>query len=562
MSLKLKLSTSKAPEGSVPPTPSSAHAGTTPGSGGGVKLKLNASQPPTPATETPASAALPPPATKKPKQAASTPRNAKGKGGGGGGNKKRAANDDISPAPKRPNKGAAPKRNISISIKASGAAQAKAANDAPSSAAGSSKILLRRKSTQPKLRTLMVKRPPPTRQPGQGYDSEDSEAEEDPAVHQAFILRMEPGEDCDYLRDAIANGKIGLPPNENGAEVSLRFIEKDYRRAVVTVRGRKYAAALVDLPCIVETMKSWDKKGWWKVADISQMLLVLARCNTDEEARSYPLPREVDKNTLQYPHGLTPPMHWVRKRRFRKRLSYKTIANVEEEVERLLREDEQVESMGGQVMLDIVSRAELERSQDPEQSQEDEEEGDAIETVENGQEYEEYYSDEGDAEDLEGNLQAMFDEDHANADVPMAEDLVSESPAPIADQAASFAAVENTMMTSDSPAAETPADQPETTTQDEQSSDEDESDEDEDEDSPDVMDEDAVARAAERNQQLEEVADLEREVEAQKRKMENTKNQLLKERALAQLRTLEEDLRVKRTAVFGVDGEGEGDGED
>jgi TATA-binding protein-associated factor Taf7 len=33
----------------------------------------------------------------------------------------------------------------------------------------------------------------------------------------------------------------------------------------------------VDLPCIVEGMKSWDRRGWYKSADICQMLLVLGR---------------------------------------------------------------------------------------------------------------------------------------------------------------------------------------------------------------------------------------------------------------------------------------------
>ncbi|MDP0983965.1 hypothetical protein, partial [Klebsiella variicola] len=67
------------------------------------------------------------------------------------------------------------------------------------------------------------------------------------------------------------------------------------------------------------------------------------------------------------------------------------------------------------------------------------------------------------------------------------------------------------------------------------------------------------AAKAERQQQLEEVRDLEREVEKQRMKVEGQKNMLLRQRAEAQLRTLEEDLRVKRN-VFGTDGEGEGEG--
>ena len=549
--LKLKLGTNKASssDNAAPPTPSSVGSGPTPTSGTGIKLKINASQPPTPATEQP--------------EQTSTKTTGKGAGqkarGGkaGAGSRKRAANEDISPAPKRPSLLAGASRTVSLSLKGPGAPSK--TNDEAPTPTGSSKLMLKRRSTQPRLSAINVKQPPPKRIPGTGYDSEDSEAEKDPAIQQAFVLRMEPGEDCNYIREAIASGKIGLPQNEGPAEVSLRFLTHDHRRAIVTVRGRMYAAVLVDLPCIVETMKSWDKKGWWKVADICQMLLVLGRCSGDDEAKKFPLPREVDKETLQYAHGLTPPMKWVRKRRFRKRLNYTTIANVEEEVERMLKEDEQAESQGGKVLWEYLGRTELSRSEEPEQSQiDDEEEDDAIETVENGQEYDEYDDEDdemGDV-DLEGNLQAMFDEDHANAsDEPLAAaDVVTESPKPLADQAASFAAVETAMAGSDSPApAGTPIND---TTEQSQSSDEDEDDvSDEDEDSPDVMDEDAVAAAAERNQQLEELADLERDVQRQRAALPNETNQLLKEKRMGILRALEEDLRLKRS-VLGLDEDG------
>ena len=547
MKLKLNTGAKASPlDGSnpIPPTPAST------GSGGGFKLKLNASQPPTPATEQPAPA-------KKGRQGGQQTKGRKPATVTNG--KKRAANDDtISPNPKRP--ATAPTRKFSIKI----GTAAPAGDAVPLSATGLQKLTLKRRSTVPKLRALSAKRPPPPRLPGQGYDSEDSDAEEDPAIQQAFILRMQPGEDCDYLHDAITNGKIGAPAAENPAEVSIRWLDKDFRRAIVKVQGRSYAAVLVDLPCIVETMKSWDRKGWWKVADLCQMLLVLGRCNTDEEAKAYALPKEVDRETLQYAHGLTPPMHWVRKRRFRKRLSYKTIANVDEEVERLLKEDELAEQMGGEVKHEYYDRAELERSADPNEDYDDE--GvDAVETVENDEpEYEEYYDEEageGDA-DLEENLQAMFDEEVASAEPATATELVTESPAALPDQTASFAAVDTAMaeaeagtpMDTSTPA---PEDEVDTPAGEESSSDEDDEDE---EDSPDVMDEDAAAKAAERNQQLEEIADLEREVENQRTKMRNMTNQLLKQRAGAQLAILEEDLRVKRN-VFGL-GEEEDSGEE
>ncbi|KAI5282027.1 hypothetical protein KEM52_003795, partial [Ascosphaera acerosa] len=185
---------------------------------------------------------------------------------------------------------------------------------------------------------LKSKGEPPRRPKGVGYDSEASDAEVDPALEEEFILRMQPGEDCDYLRKAIEEKRFG-PPSRGGADVSFKALTRDGRRCVVTVRGHIYAATLVDLPCIIEAMKSWDKKGWYKSADICQMLLVLGRVASEEEAKSYPLPRDVDSASWQYAHGVTPPLRWVRKRRFRKRISNRTIEAVELEVARLLKDD-------------------------------------------------------------------------------------------------------------------------------------------------------------------------------------------------------------------------------
>lgn len=61
----------------------------------------------------------------------------------------------------------------------------------------------------------------------------------------------------------------------------------------------------------------------FKIADISQMLLVEpkqsqgASSNPEEEVSSKKDGFNIDD--FVYPHGITPPMKWVRKRRFRKR---------------------------------------------------------------------------------------------------------------------------------------------------------------------------------------------------------------------------------------------------
>jgi transcription initiation factor TFIID subunit 7 len=508
-----------------PATPSAQ----TPASGGGFKLKL--SQPPTPASAQQSSSSMAPPPgdlSKKPRNKLSA--------------KKRAAEydeeDDESPAAKR----LAPEsRKSSLILKPSkkAGAPSSAAGVPPTPTSAGPRISLKKKRqpSAPVLRRLNVKGRVPDRPPGNAYDSEDSDREKDPAVEQQLILRMEPGEDADYLRDAITNKLIGVPVKEGGADVTIRFVERELRRAVITVRGRMYGAALVDLPCIVETMKSWDKKGWWKVADIHQMLLVLGRCNSDEEAKTMPLPRgHVNPQTMQYAHGLTPPMHWVRKRRFRKRLSYRDTANIEEEVQKLLEEDEEVERDGGETSFEILDRNSLERSVEPDYFDEEDADGEAMSTIEGG------YDHEPEEEEMDAaELQNLLDlEDEAPEPQATTSDPIAASPATLADASTSFAQVQSGLES----AAETPA-AAETSAP---SSDEDESDEDEDdeEDEDDVVDEDAAMKAAERAQQMEEIHDLEREVEIQRQKLGGQKNQLLREKAAKQLRSLEEDLRIKK----------------
>ena len=56
---------------------------------------------------------------------------------------------------------------------------------------------------------------------GLSYDSEASDREEDPWVEEQFILRMVPGDDCNYLRKAIEKKEIG-----QGTDVSITFLGK------------------------------------------------------------------------------------------------------------------------------------------------------------------------------------------------------------------------------------------------------------------------------------------------------------------------------------------------
>jgi transcription initiation factor TFIID subunit 7 len=360
---------------------------------------------------------------------------------------------------------------------------------------------------------------------------------------------MQPGPDADYLRKAIADGSIGPFTSKGDADVSLKFVEHNYRRAVVKIRGNSYAAVLVDLPCIVETMKSFDRKGWYKVADCCQMLYVLGPCQSDEEAKNYRLPKDVDKENYQYAHGLTPPLHYVRKRRWRARPNYNHAVEAEEQAMRLLEMDRLVEESGGTSSYAIKKTANTDHAQeesnygdDYDDEEDAEAEEDAVETVEATGQYS-FDDEEEDGVDLEAELAAQMefaedDEDEPHGDMvesPMAlDDSTSVPPETVAPTPA------------DTPtAAATPEEQP--------SSNEDESD-DESDDDIDVFDEDAAAKSAERAQQLEEVADLEQEIARTRQKAQAMTNQLLKTRELRKLAGLEEDLKAKKV-IFGLEEE-------
>ncbi len=369
----------------------------------------------------------------------------------------------------------------------------------------------------------------PPRPLGSGYDSEASDREDDPAIEEEFVLRMEPGDDCDYLRRAIEEKRIGIPISQGGADVRMKFLSKDGRRAMVTIRQRHYAATLVDLPCIVEGMKSWDKRGWWKTADICQMLLVIGRVPNEEAALTVQLPGTVDPKTFQYPHGLTPPMHYVRKRRFRKRISNRTIEAVEEEVERLLQAD--IDCVTGSSKYEVLDPDRLTRGTSEAQS--DDAEGYDVEESEYGDQDAEgevdpnaYYNDAEDdeGEGLEADIErAMLEDNAEDGDIPP-------------DSAVSLGAPETIL-------SGTPA-----TTSAAEDSGDDPSDA-EEEDEPDEIDEDQLEQHQELQRQREEIADLESAIKSLLAEYEKVTMPILKQKVLKKIQSLREDLRPKKEAI-------------
>jgi transcription initiation factor TFIID subunit 7 len=535
---KLKL---KLPGAGTPATPAFNLTNKTPGtaatptpSSGGPKFKLSfggASKPSTPAE------ALPPPppvVVQKTKSGRASKPSAKVANKNGKRHADSDSDEDINEELRRPSNAAAaqqPQKKIKLSLGGLAGAHGSQSAKTP--------IVLKGK----------FKGKPPKRPLGEGYDSEASDREADPLIEEEFILRMVPGPDCDYLRDAIEQKKIGLARNQGGADVQMKFLHAEGRRAVVTIRGNHYAATLVDLPCIIEGMKSWDKRGWWKSADICQMLLVFAPIKKEEEAKTIELPKQVDRNTWQYPHGITPPMYNARKRRFRKRISRTAIEAVEDAVEKLLEADARADKIRHEIIEPEVKRhvgrdfgspgaygVEEEYSEDEDQDAEGDmdDQGYFNQDQQDQQALEDEMAAELEA-DLEAELNAEFE-----ASTP-ASGAVAETP--LATYASGTPdATNNNVHDSGADSGG------------ESLFDDDDDDDDEDAEGDD-MDEDERARLEQLAGAKEDIAEMERQLAQLQGQMEAQANPILKKRLRDNIEKVKAELQLKKSAI------GEGDDE-
>jgi transcription initiation factor TFIID subunit 7 len=69
---------------------------------------------------------------------------------------------------------------------------------------------------------------------------------------------------------------------------------------------------------MVESQKTLDNKQMFKVADVCQMLVVDNKISSEDVVTTQ---KNFNIDEFIWPHGITPPLHHVRKRRFRKRVS-------------------------------------------------------------------------------------------------------------------------------------------------------------------------------------------------------------------------------------------------
>jgi transcription initiation factor TFIID subunit 7 len=357
---------------------------------------------------------------------------------------------------------------------------------------------------------------------GVGYDSEASDTEADPALEEDFILRMPPGEDCEYLRQVISERRL------DRSQIAIKPLTREGRRTILRIRDKQYAATLVDLPCIVEGMKSWDKRSFYKSGDIAQMLLVLGTVQNDKEAMDYPLPKEVkvlDEKTYQYAHGLTPPLKNARRRRFRNRISTRTIEQAEREVADLIAKDE--ESVRPP-RFELVDSSSLSRAEG---------------MVQSGAYDDEY----DDMQDAEGEME---DEMHADGgeeddDDPFGDELAAEMERELA------AGADEGAETAETPAApDQAAATPSAAKGDESSGDEsDDSDRDGDGDEDGELDEEQLAQQRELQEQREVIAELEQLIREETARWERQTNAILKIKMKKRVQSLKQDWALKKASI-------------
>ena len=110
---------------------------------------------------------------------------------------------------------------------------------------------------------------------GQRNDGATRGGQEPPAdLENQFIMRL-PAEPAAALKEALRSGAgnlkdrlaIQMEPDKNSAN------QNQMRRGTVTFDGWTMHSKLVDLPTIIESQKTMDRKTFYKTADICQLLI-------------------------------------------------------------------------------------------------------------------------------------------------------------------------------------------------------------------------------------------------------------------------------------------------
>lgn len=153
-------------------------------------------------------------------------------------------------------------------------------------------------------------------------------------LESQFILRMPPMPAA-AMRAVVASGVANLKDR-----LTIQ-IEQDMRHGTVVFDGWSLPAKVVDLPTIIESLKTLDGKTFYKTADICQMMICREDAEEDKTDGEESKRKDGRDKKHQFSHGITPPLKNVRKKRFRKTLKKKffDVPEIEKEVKRLFRSD-------------------------------------------------------------------------------------------------------------------------------------------------------------------------------------------------------------------------------
>lgn len=180
------------------------------------------------------------------------------------------------------------------------------------------------------------------------HEKSFDEALSEAPIEEHFVLRL-PEKVAQNLRKMVqSRGEF--------SEEQLSLAWKDQRHGKMTVLGQTLSTTLVDLPCITESYKTLDNKQFYKIADVSQMVIAHPRTNPPTQGKDY-----------TWPDGLSYPLRDIRNSRFRKRMNKKVVEDVELEVERLLLADFEADD----VTFEVLERKENESSEEDEELSED-----------------------------------------------------------------------------------------------------------------------------------------------------------------------------------------------
>ncbi|CAD6995650.1 unnamed protein product [Ceratitis capitata] len=178
-------------------------------------------------------------------------------------------------------------------------------------------------------------------------------------LENQFILRL-PEEPAKALHEALLTGSL-----KDRMTIKL---DNELRYGELRFDHWLLHAKVVDLPTIIECLKTIDTKNFYKSADICQLMICKEEPDALDSEKESPNkgkkkdPNKVDKKYL-WPHGITPPCKNVRKRRFRKTLKKKNVEapEIEKEVKRLLRIDNDAVKVDFEIINEDLDKRSLEQ---------------------------------------------------------------------------------------------------------------------------------------------------------------------------------------------------------